>query len=584
MLRARQAAFEVSLRALLDRQLRVLRIDVEGVDLLLETDRSGRANWQFAARPESDPPRPPAAGASGVPQFDIERLRLSDVRVAWRDGAAPPRTLVLESLEMRKGSGPRARLDAAFSLGRQRWTARGEVAGIDTLLGAAPQWPFKLELGTDGATLAADGQLGLGANAGNVDAALSARVTSATALTPWLPAGMAAPPLPLELRTTLRRTATQLRADPLHLSLAGQALDGRVTLHEGTRPARIDADLSAGTLDLSKWRTARPAPNPASSPVPHPLDRPLPIDTLPDLGLQLALRIDRLLLPDLPPLGGLQSRLSLRPDRLTLDELRFAFAGGQIRGQLQVVPGSTRPPRIELSLDARTLAIDPLLAATSAQVPLQGGHADLAARLVLSGRTPRELAASASGELLVSGADMTVTGSAAALERHVIANLIRLLVPGQQAAGRPLVVECAVAKLPFQHGIATIDRSIALETREVAVVASGTLNLTDETIRLEFQPRVKKGLGLNPSSLAQLVLLHGPLRDPQVGVDVAGAARGAGKVGVAVATGGLSLLVPRVTQGNEERRSCGEAAVESSAAPGPASEAKEKERPRLFKR
>ena len=62
-----------------------------------------------------------------------------------------------------------------------------------------------------------------------------------------------------------------------------------------------------------------------------------------------------------------------------------------------------------------------------------------------------------------------------------------------------------VVKLPFQRGVAMIDRSIAMETGHVAVSASGELNLVAQTASLRFRPMVKKGVGLSTANLAQLV-------------------------------------------------------------------------------
>lgn len=59
-----------------------------------------------------------------------------------------------------------------------------------------------------------------------------------------------------------------------------------------------------------------------------------------------------------------------------------------------------------------------------------------------------------------------------------------------------------------------MDRSIAMETQQIAVLASGEINLAKQTVQLAFQPRVKRGLNLNPGRLAEL-LLSGPLDNPQ---------------------------------------------------------------------
>ena len=70
MLRAHQAAFEVSLRALLDGQIRILRVDVEGADLLLESNGAGRSNWQFAPR-RAGAASQPAERDTRAPALDI---------------------------------------------------------------------------------------------------------------------------------------------------------------------------------------------------------------------------------------------------------------------------------------------------------------------------------------------------------------------------------------------------------------------------------------------------------------------------------------------------------------------------------
>ena len=54
MARLRRAAFEVSLRDLLDGEIRILSVDVEGADVWLESDGAGRFNWQFGARKSAD--------------------------------------------------------------------------------------------------------------------------------------------------------------------------------------------------------------------------------------------------------------------------------------------------------------------------------------------------------------------------------------------------------------------------------------------------------------------------------------------------------------------------------------------------
>jgi len=94
-------------------------------------------------------------------------------------------------------------------------------------------------------------------------------------------------------------------------------------------------------------------------------------------------------------------------------------------------------------------------------------------------------------------------------------------------------------------------------------------------LRLELRPSVKKGLGLNPANLAtDFMEISGPLQNPQMGVGGKGAVRGAAKVGVGVATGGLSLLVPSVVGATKDVSACAQAAAHVAVQPAPRAKSK----------
>jgi hypothetical protein len=185
---------------------------------------------------------------------------------------------------------------------------------------------------------------------------------------------------------------------------------------------------------------------------------------------------------------------------------------------------------------------------------VRDGRIELHANLSLRGATPRAMASSATGSFLVSVSNTTLA-QGSALEQNILRTLLQSIMPGRQSADR-LEIACAVLRLPLDEGVARIDRSIALETKDLAVYASGEVNLARETLTLVFEPQAKKGLRLGEVSLAQLVMLKGPLRDPKVGIDPRGAAQEAATLGIAVATGGLSLLAGRVLSERERTDAC----------------------------
>jgi len=580
MVTVRRAAIEVSPRALLEGELRILRIDIEGVDALLESDGAGRYNWQFTAAKPREADAKPAAEDARAPRFELERVVASEVLVAYRDaGKAPLQTLTIETLDLRsndKGN----EVALALAVGKQRWKVDGQVGSGAILLEGKGDWPFDLRLVGDGATALAKGAIGTGERAGSVVADVSAELATTAALAPF-GAAAARVPMPLAVRTRVQYAGRDLRADPLQVSIAGQVVDGWVALKTAQPRPRLDAALASKSIDLTKLASASTGnttehlKGAAKAPAPPFAGTPLPFAAVPAVDLNVELKTESLRLPDTPPLSSLRVRLSSTSGRVALDDLEFGVAGGRVRGRANLALAAGAPPRIDVSFDAKSASVEALDVALAGGGHFHGGRVNLSANLAMAGTTPKDLAASANGNVLLAASDTTLAGgTAAALDRNVLMTMLRLLIP-KGSTDRALAVQCMVVRLPLRRGIAAIDRSIAAETREVAVVASGVINLVEQTLRLELRPSVKKGLGLNPANLAtDFMEISGPLQNPQMGFGAKGAVRGAAKVGVGVATGGLSLLVPSVVGAKNDLSACAQAAAQAPVQPAPRGKAK----------
>ncbi len=141
-------------------------------------------------------------------------------------------------------------------------------------------------------------------------------------------------------------------------------------------------------------------------------------------------------------------------------------------------------------------------------------------------------------------------------------------------------IDCAVIRLPLKHGVATVDRSIALETAQLAVSAKGEVRFDDETLALAFRPSPRKELNVNPVNLAQLVMLKGPWQDPKLMLDAQGVAGMAASLGLAGATGGLSLLAQQLLKAAPEKGVCRTAISGATPSPAPATPTTPASRPK----
>lgn len=539
MVTVRRAAFVVALRPLLEGQIRVLRIELEGADALLESDGKGRFNWEFGNDVV------PAKGTGALaPVIGLDDVALTGARIVLRDGARGTlREVAIETLRAeRQGDG--LQFSAALDVARRLWRVEGRIGLLVDLAGRAVDWPFDLHLSTDGARLSAAGSINTGGHAGTARAEVSVLISSAAVLADL--AGTTTLPLPVEIKATLARSGNVLSADPLQASLAGQELGGRLAMRSGDGDPRVEGRLSSPVIDVARWLGEKPAPvAPIRGQGALFGDVPLRFDALPSLPLLIDFEVERLLVPDAPPLAAVKGRVESGPERFALAPLSFAMADGEVDGHFEIARHGGEPPQTTLTITGKGLSAEALGALSGHGRHLRGGRADLKANLTLKGATPRDMAASANGDVLVSIRNTVVAGGASWLERNLLAALLQALAPGLPAQ-QALDIECAVVRLPLRHGVARIDRSIAMETRRVAISASGEVNLARQDLTLVFQPQAKEGLGLDEAGLARLVMLKGPLLDPEIGVDVKGAAREAASLGVAVATGGLSLLAGRM--------------------------------------
>jgi hypothetical protein len=70
-------------------------------------------------------------------------------------------------------------------------------------------------------------------------------------------------------------------------------------------------------------------------------------------------------------------------------------------------------------------------------------------------------------------------------------------------------LQCAVVRLPVRDGIATAERTTAVETARVNLVAAGTINLRNETLDLALRTNVKEGLGIGAGEPRELTRVTG---------------------------------------------------------------------------
>ena len=162
-------------------------------------------------------------------------------------------------------------------------------------------------------------------------------------------------------------------------------------------------------------------------------------------------------------------------------------------------------------------------------------------RLELSGKgdSLHSIMAASNGSLSFrqgSGRVKEVVGIA--LFQDVLLKVLRTLNPKRRERGYQLL-ECGIYDISFEDGRATIE-DFVIQTDMMTTVAKGTVNFRNERLDIAFRAKPREGLGLTLGTVANQVLeIRGTIKSPQIRVD---AAKTAATTGVAVVSGGLSLL------------------------------------------
>jgi len=157
-----------------------------------------------------------------------------------------------------------------------------------------------------------------------------------------------------------------------------------------------------------------------------------------------------------------------------------------------------------------------------------------------SGGTPRALASSASGRVLVTqGKGRIENNLLAAVSGDVFAQLVSALNPFAKD-DEFTTLDCTIFGLDIANGKADIT-GMYLQGEKLKIVADGDIDLTTEALNIEFNTQPRKGVGVSADMfVTPFVKLTGTLASPGVGLDKKGAL-------LAVGTGGLSVLTKAAT-------------------------------------
>ena len=554
LLSAGRLEVQVALLPLLDGELRVRRLLVEGAQLHLERYADGGASWLFPSRGD-------AASAGWIPS--LAKARVSNTRVLYTSARGTSTELLVDELTLGLRDAD-ALLAFSFQgkldgVALQAGGAAGRLAG---LLDARAPYPLDASFEALGITAKLSGTIARPMLGEGLAAKLAVRSASLAPLSRHLELHLP-PDLPLALDATVSGDASALLLRELVASLGENRVRGQLAVAlAGDRP-RVAGALHAERLDLLQLFPAAPGRAAARASRRVFSDAPVELAGLRALDADIEFSGDHVATP-LGEVTALLARLVLDGGELRIDPLRARIDASAVDGSLALLAPRAQHIELRLALEARKLDTARVLRRFGQEAFVEG-LADLSLKLRGQGASTAAIAASLDGRVkLLMGSGR---GRLAGLDQ-VVGGLTRVLAEvAGGGSGEWTPIQCMAADFKLVDGIATRE-VLLLDTDAVTVAGEGRVDLRSERLDLEFTPRPKT----TTLNMSLPVDVGGTLLEPTFSLDQGAAVRRAGGL-----LGGLlfppAALAAFLDMGSGDDHPC--AALAAAGAKQPAAAARQ---------
>ena len=343
----------------------------------------------------------------------------------------------------------------------------------------------------------------------------------------------------------------------LNTGLAGQSilLTGQANLVPDTPPT-LDLKLQSQALDLktldglvaSETKTAQKTAQPAAAPsgVRVFSSAPIGFEALPAWQGKLGFDIKSLTLKNGLQLQQLTGGLSATAEpsgvlsSLVFAPLDFHLGQGKVAAQAEIRGLSLEQPAVRVSAYASGFVLGQIMSQLGEGKKLSGGATVIGLHLNSQGHSLSALAANADGEIQMSIGAATFSGTLFDTAGDFALSVLNAINPLRKS-NDVTDLTCGVAYLPVQKGVIRINQTVGTRSDRLDASLNGTVRLGTETMDLTISTRERSGLttGVNP---AGLIAITGTFKQPRLGINKTGVVKRAAGVGLAIVTGGVSLI------------------------------------------
>ncbi len=511
MLTLKRIELDVKTLPLLSKRIEIGSVKLSGLDLLLQRDPSGQANWDMSTEASNAAPTPgPGTGNADTSSVAnnliyMNSISIVDTQIQYQDAANPISSYQIKRMSLAE-SGDKTVISLDMQTQGQSIRLSGKTGPLSGLFKqwdvALTKFPLDLALNMNGKSLLIKGEI-------------------------------IKPP----------------KAMPsINLALSSKSFDWP-TLDTATNPA---PQATGGAQPTSAVRQSQ---KPQSRYVFS--DEAIPFDAIPQAKGKIVVDIAELGLPKRKPIENLQATLQLDGGAIDIPNLRFQMGKGSADLQVNLSKINTTNPTLTAKGVTKDFTLESLLARIDPSSKVSGGGMKLAFDLKTSGKSLHHFAANSNGKIQLSINQARMGSNFLNDAGDFVVTLLDSMNPLRKKTS-DTVLECAVAYLPINNGLINIANTVGLETDRLDAVLAGSINLKTEAVNLTIDPREKSGLttGLD---LAGLVKIGGTLTNPKAAINQAGVVNSAVSIGLGFLTGGVSILAENAKSMTSKAHPCRDA-------------------------
>ena len=569
---------EVSVMPLLSGQVAVNRIVVVKPDILLETDKSGKGNWEMTpAQAAADTAKETAeeSGDSGaLPEIAISEIKIEGAKLTYKDGVTgKTETVTVESL-IASGDDLDSPidLDLVMAYNDNPITLKGTIGAISKVT-ANDTFTVQLAIEAGGLDVGLNGHVAKPMDAKGIAMKFDVKGDSLAGLSGL--AGTDVPGLgPIAVSGTASDVDGGYMVKDLQAKIGDSDVSGNVTALIGGAKPKIVARLTSTLFDVKDVtgeQTASEsgdavssgggsaASGSATSDKVFPSD-PLPLDGLKSVDADVTFKGEKIIAPPIVA-EIVDVGIVLENGKLTVKPLNAAVFGGTIVGDLVLDGRSGTTAALKANIKGSKIALGQMVNELTGNPVLEGAPTDFTVDVTGSGGSVAALMASLNGKAFVESGKGQINNKYIDLAGgDLVGQVGGMLNPfGEKKSHTEMY--CMVVNFPITNGMVENETGIGFETSEMFVLGGGQINLKTEDLDMAINPTMRQDIGLSAGGVVSLMRIGGTLANPKPQLDPKGALKTVGKVGAAVATGGLSLLAESVLDSaTEDEDSCAIAA------------------------